>query len=192
MARAVPDLTRPDLTREDWLKAGQALLQSEGLRALRLRTLTSALNISTGSFYHHFKDFDAYLGQLADYFSGQQLNENLDRMRTSEATPFQRIRMVSELALAENLPRLMLAMRAWARSEPRAAAAVAKVDETLIGFFAECLEAMGFDRRQALARGYLLVSSGTAEVMPPPEMGEGRPLRDLMLATICGQPAAQP
>jgi AcrR family transcriptional regulator len=177
-----------DLTREDWLNAGQALLQSEGLRALRLRTLTAALNISTGSFYHHFKDFDAYLGQLADYFSGQQLDERLDLMRSAPATPFERIRMVSELALAENLPRLMLAMRAWARSDPRAAKAVATVDETLIAFFAECLEGMGFDRRQALARGYLLVSSGTAEVMPPSELGEGRALRDLMLATICGRP----
>ncbi|MDB5431995.1 MAG: hypothetical protein JWP35_3111 [Caulobacter sp.] len=179
-----------DLTREDWLKAGQALLQSQGLRALRLRTLAAALNISTGSFYHHFKDFDAYLGQLADYFGGQQLHENLERIRASEATPFERIRRVSALAMAENLPRLMLAMRAWARSEPRAAAAVATVDETLIAFFAECLEAMGFTRQQALARGYLLAASGTAEVMPPAEMGEGRALRDLILATICGQPPA--
>ena len=188
MARAAPAPMRPDLTREDWLKAGQALLQSEGLRALRLRTLTAALSISTGSFYHHFKDFDAYLGQLADYFGGQQVNERLEALKDAEADPFKRIRLVSELALAENLPRMMMAMRAWSRSDPRAAAAVAKVDETLIAFFAECLEAMGHSRQQALARGYLLVSSGTAEVMPPPELGEGRALRDLMLATICGLP----
>ena len=183
-------LPRPaaELTREAWLKAGQALLREAGLRALRLRALTQALNISTGSFYHHFRDFDAFLGQLADYYAGEQLSQNLAAIRTRATSPFERIRQASELALSEDLPRLALAMRAWAHSDPRALAAVRTVDATLMAFFTECLEAMGFSREDAAARGYLLIASGTSDVETPAILGHGRALRDRMLTTLCTPP----
>jgi len=180
-----------DLTREAWLTAGQALLRRDGLRALRLRPLAASLNISTGSFYHHFKDFETYLGQLADYYSGEQLTANLVRIRQSVASPAECIRRASELALSEDLPRLALAMRAWARSDERALTAVRSLDQTLIDFFQECLLAMGFDAREAATRAYLLIASSTADVEPPASLERGESLRDRVLAIICA-PAVPP
>lgn len=178
--------TRKDLTREDWLLAGQSVLRDEGLRALKLRPLAAALGISTGSFYHHFNDFEDYLGQLADYFSGAQLTENLERVKASAPTPIRRILLASDLALNQDLPRLAMAMRAWARSDERARASVRKVDNVLTGFFADCLETMGHGPQQALARAYLLVASATADMEPPAGLPRGLELRDLMLEVICG------
>ena len=45
-----------DLTPAAWLEAGQSLLRRGGLRALKLRPLAEELRVSTGSFYHHFRE----------------------------------------------------------------------------------------------------------------------------------------
>lgn len=181
---------RVELTREAWLEAGQALLRDEGLRALRLRPLADALSISTGSFYHHFRDFDAFLEQLADYFGGEQVTTNLAAIRERAASPADRIRIAAEVAHVQELPRLAAAMRAWARSDARAQRAVETVDQTLLAFFSESLEAMGHTPRDALIRAFLLVSSATTDMAPPPALGtDYAGLSADMLAIICGLPA---
>lgn len=183
---------REDLTREAWLQAGQALLRDEGLRALRLKRLTEALNISTGSFYHHFKDFDAFLGELADYFSGEQLTRNLAMIQDLPGGPRQRIEHAASLAQQADLPRLALAMRAWARSDSRAAASVRKLDQTLLAFFTECLEGLGFKGPDAVTRAFLLISSATSEIEPPPGLEHGAASRQRVLAVICGTGSGSP
>ena len=177
---------RKDLTRADWLLAGQAVLRDDGLRALKLRPLAASLGISTGSFYHHFADFEDYLGQLADYFSGEQLMSNLERVKAEAPTPIRRILLASDLALSQDLPRLAMAMRAWARSDERARASVKTVDDVLTTFFADCLEGMGHPPQMALARAYLMVASATADMEPPAGLPKGLDLRDLMLEVIAG------
>lgn len=180
---------RVDLTREAWLEAGQAMLRDDGLRALRLRPLAEALNISTGSFYHHFRDFDAYLEQLADYFGGEQLTSNLEAIKARATSPWERIVFAAEVAHGQNLVRVASAMRAWARSDERARRAVEVVDETLIAFFSEALEALGHSPRAALTRAYLLVSSATTDMEPPPPLrGDVGGLAADMLAIICAPP----
>jgi AcrR family transcriptional regulator len=182
-------MARPstDLTREAWLKAGQALLRSSGLKALRLRPLAASLNISTGSFYHHFKDFDGYLGQLADYYSGEQLTGNLARICAGAASPRDQILLASRLALEQDLPRLVLAMRAWAHGDPRALAAVQVVDSRLMTFFAERLTAMGFSGDEAAARAFMLVASSSLDAEPPGGANRSQ-VRDRIMAILCPPP----
>jgi len=54
------------LSATDWIQAGQELLRERGISAIKLAALTERLGVSTGSFYHHFADFEQYLGALAD------------------------------------------------------------------------------------------------------------------------------
>lgn len=176
---------RGDLTRTGWLDAGQSLLREEGLRALRLRTLAGALDISTGSFYHHFKDFETFLGQLAEYYSGEQLSKNLAEIRRRAKSPYDCIITASEFALDEELPRLSLAMRAWARSDPRAKKAVQALDQKLTDFFTECLVNMGFSQLEAVTRAYLLVAAGTCDMELPKALKRDKTLRRRLIAIIC-------
>jgi AcrR family transcriptional regulator len=177
---------RKDLNREDWLNAGQATLRDEGLRALKLRPLTASLGVSTGSFYHHFSDFDAYLDALADHYAGGGLTDTLQDIRGSAPTPIRRILLASDLALSQDLPRLAMAMRAWGRSHDGARASVEKVDALLTRFFADCLEEMGLEPLPALARAWLLVASATSDMPPPTGLPAGLNLRDLMLEIVVG------
>lgn len=157
----------PDLTPGDWLEAGQTLLRRGGLRALKLRPLADELGVSTGSFYHHFADFDAYQGRLADYWAGAQVTDLLDALTRSEPDPVGRIRLLAQLVRRRGLSRLSIAMRAWAESDTRARTAVERHDGLMLGFLTDCLQAAGFSRHDAGVRSYALMTLGLSKVHAP-------------------------
>ena len=157
----------PDLTPRDWLEAGQTLLRRGGLRALKLRPLADELRVSTGSFYHHFADFDAYRGQLADYFAEAQISALVDAIRRAETDPVGRIRLLAQTVRRRGLSRLSIAMRAWAEGDDRARRAVERHDEIVLGFLTDCVEANGFGRHDAAVRAYALMTLGLGKVHAP-------------------------
>lgn len=157
----------PDLTPGDWLEAGQCLLRRGGLRALKLRPLADELGVSTGSFYHHFGDFDAYQGRLAAYWAEGQVHELLDAIRRAEADPVGQIRLLAQIVRRRGLSQLSVAMRAWAESDARARTAVERHDALMLGFLTDCLAAAGFDRQEAAVRGYALMTLGLSKVHAP-------------------------
>ncbi len=157
----------PDLTPRAWLEAGQTLLRQGGLKALKLRPLADELGVSTGSFYHHFADFDAYQGALAGYWAGPQVEELIGAIGRAEADPVGRIRLLAQLVRRRGLSRLSIAMRAWAESDPRARAAVEHHDALMLGFLTDCLVATGFAREDAAVRGYALMTLGLSKVHAP-------------------------
>jgi AcrR family transcriptional regulator len=156
-----------DLTQRDWLEAGQSLLRRGGLRALKLRPLADELRVSTGSFYHHFPDFDAYQGRLATYFADAQITAVVDAITRTEREPVARIRLLAQIVRRRGMSRLSIAMRAWAESDPRALAAVERHDDIVLGFLTECLMANGFSRHDAAVRGYALITLGLSKVHAP-------------------------
>lgn len=101
-----------DLTPDDWLEAGQSLLRRGGLRSLKLRPLAEELGVSTGSFYHHFADFDAYQGRLAGYFAEQQIGAVIAAIERAESEPVARIRLLAQTVRRRGMSRLSIAMRA--------------------------------------------------------------------------------
>jgi len=48
------------LTRRRWLEEGLALLEEAGAEALTIESLTSRLEVTKGSFYHHFTDYRTF------------------------------------------------------------------------------------------------------------------------------------
>ena len=156
-----------DLTPRDWLEAGQSLLRRGGLKALKLRPLADELRVSTGSFYHHFPDFDAYQGQLARYFAEPSLGDMIETLKRAAPDPVDRIRILGNTVRRRGLSRLGIAMRAWAESDSRARAAVEEHDDRLLRFIGDCLEEAGFDRAQADIRAYALMMLGHGKIHAP-------------------------
>lgn len=185
MATGTPDRTAraPDLSPQDWLEAGQSLLRRGGLRALKLRPLAAELGVSTGSFYHHFTDFAAYQGQLADYFAGAHIAGVLATILKAEREPVARIRLLSEIVRRRGLFRLSIAMRAWAESDPRAQAAVERNDAQVLDFLSACLRANGLGPHDARVRAYALMTLGLSKVHAP---DLDRPaLMEELIALLC-------
>ncbi|WP_245708546.1 TetR/AcrR family transcriptional regulator [Sphingomonas palmae] len=157
----------PDLTPAAWLEAGQSLLRRGGLRALKLRPLAEELRVSTGSFYHHFRDFDDYQGKLAHYFAEDQVSDLIGALERATPDPIARIRLLGQTVRRRGSSRLAIAMRAWAESDPRARAAVERHDTLMLDFLSRCLTAAGFTRAEAEIRAYGLITLGLSKVHAP-------------------------
>jgi AcrR family transcriptional regulator len=178
----------PDLTPRDWLDAGQALLRRGGLKALKLRPLADELRVSTGSFYHHFSDFDAYQGQLARYFAEDQVSDLIDALERATGDPVGRIRLLGQTVRRRGSTRVGIAMRAWAESDGRARDAVERHDALLLDFLARNLEAVGFARAEAEVRAYGLFALGLGKVHAPHL--DRAALFDSLLAIMVARPPA--
>jgi AcrR family transcriptional regulator len=157
----------PDLTPRDWLEAGQSLLRRGGLRTLKLRPLAEELKVSTGSFYHHFRDFDDYQGKLAAYFAEDQVSDLIAALERATPEPIDRIRLLGQTVRRRGSSRIAVAMRAWAESDPRARLAVERHDELMLDFLARSLMATGFQREEAEVRAYALITLGLSKVHAP-------------------------
>jgi AcrR family transcriptional regulator len=156
---------------------------------LKLHALAASLGISTGSFYHHFSDFDAYLVALAKYYSGEQLAENIATVVREAQTPHDRIVRASQLARDTSLPELMTAMRAWARRDPRVTPEVAVLERGLMDFLAQCFVGLGFTREQAATRAFVMLSAASSEVALP-GFGDKGQLGRAIIDLVCeGAPA---
>ena len=187
---ARPAASKPTapLGRRDWLEAGQRLLLVSGVGGLKLRALAGSLGISTGSFYHHFSDFDAYLVALAKYYSGEQLAANIATVLREAHTPYDRIVRASQVAREVALPELMVAMRAWARRDARVAPEVRALEQGLMDFLARCFVELGFQHDQALVRAFVMLSAASSEVALPP--GDKHRLGESIIDLVCdGAPA---
>lgn len=175
---------RPDLAPRDWLEIGLASLKTGGLRGLKLRGLAQALGASTGSFYHHFKDFDGYHAALAGYFVEAQIDPLIAALAVSDLAPVERIRAFADHVRDHDMSQLALAMRAWAKSDMRAAAAIREHDDKVLAFLVEQLRAHGFDDVDAGIRGYALLAIGLSEVHPVETLERGV-LRNGLLTLLC-------
>lgn len=120
------------MTRDDWIAAGFAALDHDGDAGISAERLARRLNVTRGSFYHHFRSRDEFVHALlaaweADYAhrmlahaaDGRSLEEVLERY----------------LAIAaEKRPGRESAIRAWARHDALVAQYQQRVDQTRLTF----------------------------------------------------------
>jgi AcrR family transcriptional regulator len=111
---------------EDWASAGLALLRDEGIGALTVDRLCAALKRTKGSFYHHFRDLDAYLAAVLARWEAE-LTEAPIRAAGDDVDPRRRGARL-DAAVRRLDHRLDVAVRAWALWDPRARAAMERVD----------------------------------------------------------------
>lgn len=161
-------MSRIGKTRADWIEAGQALLIEGGIDAVKLSQLTQRLGVTTGSFYHHFRNFDDYLGALADFYGTRQAQQMFAAARDQAGDePGAILREATDLFGRGRMRLLNIAMRAWAHRDPRAAAAVRRYDEALMRNLDQIFLGLGFDELAAKSRTLILM--GLASLAFDPE-----------------------
>ncbi|MFO1086917.1 MAG: TetR/AcrR family transcriptional regulator [Reyranellaceae bacterium] len=150
------------LTRGDWIAAGQAVLCESGIAGLRLSILTRRLHVSTGSFYHHFNDMEAYLAALARHFSRGDVKRILERAAAGASGPLSRIRRLAAISLNSTIFQLDRAMRIWATSDRRARAGVKSSEKLVLAYLTDAFAELGFAPADAALRAHLLLSANVA------------------------------
>ena len=161
--------------RAQWVSAGLDALRKGGAAEVRVERLAARLGITKGSFYWHFRNRDELLEALLEHWAREMTDAEFERVQSMGGSLPERLRALAEDVLEKGMGRYDPAVRAWARTERKVVAAVARVDRrrvlTLAAWFGEA----GFSDAAARTRARLFYAFllGEPQVrLPQREPGE--------------------
>ncbi|SHL06952.1 transcriptional regulator, TetR family [Bradyrhizobium lablabi] len=141
-----------------WIEAGFRELARSGVEGVRVEVLAKNLGVTKGGFYRRFKDRAALLeGMLQDWSAGRiAAIEQQTSLEGATARDRLRalIRLYSERMNTEGMA-VELAIRQWARSDEKAAVAVASVDAARLKNVGQLYRATGLAPEEAEAEAFL-------------------------------------
>ncbi|HEX8074503.1 MAG TPA: helix-turn-helix domain-containing protein [Thermoleophilaceae bacterium] len=115
--------------RSSWIEEGLRALASGGPDAVRIEPLARALGVTKGGFYWHFDHRRALLEEMLDTWERTSIDEVIERVEGEGGDARARLRRLFALARSrEELLRIDLAVRDWARREPAVAKRLRRVD----------------------------------------------------------------
>jgi AcrR family transcriptional regulator len=146
----------PALTREQYFEAALDVIAGEGIEALTIAKLCQRLDVTIGSFYHHFnKGREAFLQAFYGWWETEHAFHLVDQARL-EADPVARLALLK--TLAGGLPhQAEAAIRSWSTSHPDAAAAQSRVDDARIEVVVDTLRQLGLPPGRAKTLGVMAV-----------------------------------
>ena len=136
----------PTVTPKDYFEAGHDLLAEGGIQAVTIANLCHRLQVTKGSFYHHFRSVEVFHDRLLDDW----FTEHVARRKAvtdALADPRQRLEAMRHFAV-DRRHDTEAAIRAWARSSPRAAEVQRRIDTTRRAYVVDVCRALGIDRRR--------------------------------------------
>jgi AcrR family transcriptional regulator len=158
------------LTPEDYFREALAILGESGSEAMTIALLCDRLEVTKGSFYHHFGGMPGFVTQLLDYWEREH-SERLIKISRAQPDPTLRIFTLTEMGVG--LPHASeAAIRAWGRSSPDVAEATERVDRRRERHLVDSVTALGIDRQRArvLARIGLSVLIGVQQREHPVDL----------------------
>ncbi|MCY7369287.1 MAG: TetR/AcrR family transcriptional regulator [Polaromonas sp.] len=168
------------LDRQMWLNAGLARLSTHGPEGLGVTAIAQQLGVTKGSFYWHFKDQGEYLAGLLQEWERTRTQLIIDRVEQLAGTSADKLRRLLMLTVSAD-PRMMMAVRAWARTDAQASKAIKRVDRKRLTYVTQLIESLGWPRDEAatLARWNYCALIGHFNL-------EGKALSEAQLDLILG------
>jgi AcrR family transcriptional regulator len=159
---------RATLTPEAWIEAATQVLVDSGIDHVRVDVLAQELGVTRGSFYWHFRDREDLLRRVLQAWSERSTELLTARLASAHhADPQAQMRDVISLPFrgraAAKAARIELAIRAWARRDEMARAAVDEADASRIAYHVQLFGQLGFAEEEARARAFILYGYEVAE-----------------------------
>src|SRR5829696_5760780 len=115
--------------RTSWVEAGLRALAAGGPDAVRIEALAQALGVTRGGFYWHFDDRRALLEEILDTWERASVDEVIERIESEGGDARAKLRRLSTLAASsDEVLRIDLAVRDWARRDQKVSERLRRVD----------------------------------------------------------------
>jgi AcrR family transcriptional regulator len=145
--------------RSTWIEAGLRALAAGGPDAVRIEPLAQALGVTRGGFYWQFEDRRALLEAMLETWERVSVDEVIERVEGEGADARARLGRLFALASSgEELLRIDLAVRDWARREPTVAARLRRVDNRRMEYLRSLFGAFCPDEDEVEVRCMLALS----------------------------------
>jgi AcrR family transcriptional regulator len=177
-------------SRSDWLEAGLASLAQDGPNGLRIDRLCRRLEVSKGSFHHHFAgaaDFKQALLGTYETRVVAALDEAIEQM--TRTTPKAALAgLTAAITGSESFyrPDLEVAMRAWAYSDPEVRAVQERVDQRRLQSLQAIWSKILNDSEAAYTAALVpyLVGIGASLIQPPTPQDQLQRVYELLLGLV--------
>ncbi|MFC5834433.1 TetR family transcriptional regulator [Nonomuraea insulae] len=178
--------------RERWLKEGLKVLAEEGAAGIRIDRIAARLNLSKGSFHHHFDGAEGYKKALLAHFeklSIETLENAISEVGESAGARVilaRLTKLVRPGGTGLYRPELDVALRAWATWDADVRAVQTRLDEARLSALQRVWRsavASDEEARTAALLPYLLAVGATV-VFPPVDADQLRDLYELLLPLV--------
>lgn len=137
----------------DWTLAAAQRLATHGVDQVRVEPLAQSLGVSKGSFYWHFADREALLTSVLTMWDTHGTEAIIAAVNATANDPVTRVRALIDHTFGQpEHDGIELGIRAWARHDPAAKAATARVDARRIGYVTDLLLECGVAPATACTR----------------------------------------
>ncbi|WP_067465207.1 TetR/AcrR family transcriptional regulator [Nocardia amamiensis] len=142
--------------RSNWIEQGLAALAAGGPEAVRIESLAAALGVTKGGFYGHFADRNALLAEMLDTWERETTDDVITQVESQGGDARAKIRRAGLLTFSDDRLRPMdLAVRDWARRDPRVAERLRRVDNRRMDYLRELFGTLCSDPDEVEARSML-------------------------------------
>ena len=133
--------------KKQWFIIGLQILEGGDFSKITIDNLCSILQITKGSFYHHFGNIDGYVGALMEYWLELQTTQFIEQAEEFQ-DPQDKLRSLGDAA-AYALNRSEEVIRGWGYSNDIVKGYVAKVDEIRVKYLMKLGQDRGVNPEQA-------------------------------------------
>lgn len=142
--------------RESWVDEGLRALAAGGPDAVRIEVLARALGVTKGGFYWHFDDRGALLEEMLDTWERVLVDDVIERVERESGDARAKLLRLFRLAVStDDLVRIDLAVRDWARREPAVADRLRRADNRRMEYMRVLFRTFSTDDADAEARALL-------------------------------------
>jgi len=91
------------MTKNDWLKKTLELLRTHNIEILKIDVICKKLNITKGSFYHHFENHELFMTDLLEFWYETYTLEILREIEKYKDNVIQQIEVINEIMYSKDL-----------------------------------------------------------------------------------------
>ena len=154
------------LTKNDWLKEGFKILGEFAQNKLRILYLCDRLQVTKGSFYHHFRNIDDYITELMKRWEEENTLGFIEVVSRGHS-PEEKMELLNSQVIQARQS-IETSVRSWSFYHPIVKEHLTRVDKTRLAFLQGIFEEMGNGKRRSayLAKIEYALLIGVQQLFP--------------------------
>lgn len=155
--------------KELWLRTALETVAHTNSDKISIDALANKLNVTKGSFYHHFKSRQDLVDQIIEYWVQRFNAYVIETVSAIEGSGEEKLLALMKLVNQEGLNLYDTTLRAWAAKDSKIAAKILEVDLDRYKLLKSLFSEMGFEGEELEIRTriWLIFASGQAAVNFP-------------------------
>jgi AcrR family transcriptional regulator len=145
--------------RANWIQEGLRALGVGGPDAVRVEGLAQALGVTKGGFYWHFEDRGALLAEMLDTWQRVVSQDVIDLVEAGGGDARAKLRRLFAVAVSmEDMVKIEMAIREWARRDPAVAARLRELDNRRMDYMRSLFGELTADEQDVEVRSLFAFS----------------------------------